>query len=55
MYQGRHPVTPDKKKNKVRDEIDANLKRVYSDALNEQVPDKLKDLLEELRRKEQQK
>ena len=55
MYQSRHAVEPDKKKTKVREEIDANLKRVYSDALKEDVPDKLKQLLAQLREKEQQK
>lgn len=55
MYQGRQAVGLDKNKSKVREEIDANLKRVYSDALNEDVPDKLKQLLEELRKKEPKK
>lgn len=55
MYQGRDAVAPDKKNRKIRDEIDANLKRVYSEALSEDVPDRLKQLLEQLRQKEQEK
>jgi hypothetical protein len=35
---------------KVRDEIDANLKRVYSDILNEEVPDRFRKLLDQLKR-----
>lgn len=35
-----------------RDEIDENLKRVYSRLVEEEVPDRFRKLLEELRRKE---
>ena len=34
------------------DEIDENLKRVYSRLLEEEVPDRFQQLLEELRRKD---
>ena len=50
--QVRHGLTKKMPNGKVNAEIDANLKRVYSDALNETVPDRLKQLLEELRQKE---
>jgi len=33
-------------------QIDANLKKVYQDALEEQVPDRFLELLEQLRQKE---
>lgn len=55
MYQGRDTVPPDKKNRKIREEIDTNLKRAYSEALNEDVPDRLKELLEQLRQKEEKK
>jgi len=31
--------------------IDENLKKVYQEALDEKIPDKFKDLLEQLRKK----
>ncbi|MDZ4095386.1 MAG: NepR family anti-sigma factor [Paracoccaceae bacterium] len=37
---------------KLREQIDQNLKRVYEDALKEDVPDRFRQLLEELRQKE---
>ena len=52
MQELRHDVTKNKPDSRIRAEIDENLKRVYSDALNETVPDRLKKLLEELRQKE---
>lgn len=52
MQELRYDVTREKQDGKVRAEIEANLKRVYSEALNETVPDRLKQLLEELRQKE---
>lgn len=55
MYAGRYDVATDNKKSKVREEIDSNLKRAYSEALKEDVPDRLKQLLEQLREKEQPK
>ncbi len=33
-------------------QIDENLKRVYEEALEEEVPDRFKELLEQLRKKE---
>jgi hypothetical protein len=40
-----------KPKSTLRDQIDENLKRIYDDTLNEQIPDRLTDLLEQLRKK----
>jgi hypothetical protein len=34
----------------IRAQIDENLKRVYADALNEELPDRFKDLLAQLKR-----
>lgn len=34
-----------------RDQIERNLKRVYDETLNEPIPEKLADLLEQLRKK----
>lgn len=48
-------MTDEPEKSKVDKEIDANLKRVYSGLLDEEVPDRLKALLEELRNKESRK
>lgn len=39
----------------VRRDIEENLKRVYQDALQEQVPDRFKDLLAQLKAKDQAK
>lgn len=39
-------------KSTVRRQIDANLKRVYEDALNEELPDRLAELLKKLREQE---
>ena len=36
----------------LRAQIDENLKKVYQQALEEQVPDRFRDLLEQLRQKE---
>jgi hypothetical protein len=38
-------------KSKVRRHIDENLRRIYDETLNEQIPDKLTQLLEQLRQK----
>ena len=46
-----HMAGKDKKSN-LQEQIDANLKRVYQDALQEDVPDRFKQLLEQLRKKE---
>lgn len=37
---------------RLQQQIDENLKRVYQEALEEQVPDRFKNLLEQLRQKE---
>lgn len=42
----------DQPKSRLRDQIDENLKRVYEDALREEVPDRFKQLLEQLRQKD---
>ena len=39
-------------KSKLQDEIDQNLKRVYDDALKEEIPDRFKKLLEQLKNHE---
>lgn len=55
MLQLRGKMTEDSEKARRRAEIDANLKRVYSSLLDEDVPDRFRQLLEELRRKEGEK
>lgn len=40
---------------KVQAMIDENLRRVYDDALKEEVPDRFKDLIAKLRQKEVKK
>lgn len=42
-------------KSKVQEMIDENLRRVYDDALKEDVPDRFKQLLEQLKQKEVKK
>ncbi|MBC7140713.1 MAG: transcriptional regulator [Rhodobacteraceae bacterium] len=37
---------------KLQAQIDENLKKVYQEALDEKIPDRFKDLLEQLRKKE---
>jgi len=41
-------------KSKIRGQIDENLKRIYDETLNQQVPDKLLQLLNKLRQKSSQ-
>lgn len=48
-------MADDKAKDAVQQQIDANLRRVYEDALKEDVPERFKALLEQLRSKEQGK
>jgi hypothetical protein len=48
MYSDMSQGNP---KSKVRDQIDENLKRIYDETLNEQIPDHLTKLLEKLRQK----
>jgi hypothetical protein len=45
-------MTEDPKKSRLKQQIDDNLKRVYDDALNAEVPDRFKTLLEELKKRE---
>lgn len=45
-------MASDKINPNLRQMIDQNLKRVYQDALKEEVPDRFKKLLEQLRQKE---
>jgi hemerythrin-like domain-containing protein len=48
MYAGMPDSNP---KSKVRDQIDENLKRIYDETLKEEIPDRLTQLLEQLRKK----
>ncbi|MFN3846016.1 MAG: NepR family anti-sigma factor [Paracoccaceae bacterium] len=48
-------MSADNQKSSLRKDIDENLKRVYEDALKEEVPDRFKLLLEQLKAKEAQK
>jgi hemerythrin-like domain-containing protein len=45
-------MAEDPTKSRVKDQIDENLKRVYNDALKEEVPDRFKELLAQLKNKE---
>ena len=45
----------DKDKALARVTIDQNLRRVYEETLEEKVPDRFRDLLEQLRKKQEQK
>nr|WP_197087356.1 NepR family anti-sigma factor [Pseudorhodobacter wandonensis] len=42
----------DTPKDKIKQQIEENLKRVYDDALNEPVPDRFLSLLEQLRKQD---
>ncbi len=44
-------MADDTSKASIRDQINENLKRVYEDALKEEVPDRFKILLAQLREK----
>ena len=48
MYSDMSENNP---KSTMRDQIDENLKRIYDETLKEEIPDKLTQLLEQLRRK----
>jgi len=52
MYQQMSEDTPN---TKLRAQINENLKRVYEDALKEDVPDRFKLLLDQLKQKEAKK
>ena len=43
-----HEVDPPKRQ-AIREQIDENLKRVYAAALNEELPDRFRDLLAQLK------
>ncbi|MBD3786188.1 MAG: transcriptional regulator [Sphingomonadales bacterium] len=47
-----HAKNRNKDADALRAQIDENLKKVYQQALEEQVPDRFRDLLEQLRQKE---
>jgi S-ribosylhomocysteine lyase LuxS involved in autoinducer biosynthesis len=50
---GMYSDMPDEKsKASIREQINENLKRVYEEALQEEVPDRFKDLLAQLKAKE---
>ncbi|MCU9850244.1 NepR family anti-sigma factor [Defluviimonas sp. WL0024] len=40
-------------KTKLQEQIDENLKRVYHEALEQELPDRFKDLLDQLRQKDE--
>ncbi|WP_098412618.1 NepR family anti-sigma factor [Thioclava sp. ES.031] len=48
-------MADEKPKSSIRDQINQNLKRVYEEALQEEVPDRFKDLLAQLKAKEGEK
>ena len=48
-------MADERPKTKLQHEIDQNLKRVYENALNEEVPDKFKILLAQLKAREVKK
>ena len=45
----------DKDKSLTRVTIDENLRRVYEETLDEKVPDRFRDLLEQLRKRQEKK
>jgi hypothetical protein len=45
-------MADNKGKSRLHQQIDENLKRVYEEALSEDVPDRFKDLIAQLRAKE---
>lgn len=46
-------MTQDRRNSNLEEAIEANLKRVYDDVANQDVPDRFKDLLNKLRESEQ--
>lgn len=46
-------MTQDNSKSRMQEQIDKNLKRVYEEALKEEIPDRFKDLLAQLRQKQE--
>lgn len=51
----QHAMAEDPKKTRLTEQIDQNLKRVYDDVLNEQVPERFRQLLAQLKDKERGK
>jgi hemerythrin-like domain-containing protein len=47
-----HHMAEDPTKSGLKRQINENLKRVYEDALKEDIPDRFKQLLEDLKKKE---
>jgi hypothetical protein len=45
-------MADEKSKSSIKEQINDNLKRVYEEALQEEVPDRFKDLLAQLKAKE---
>lgn len=50
MTKAKDEDTP--KRQAIRDQIDENLKRVYTATLNEELPDRFRDLLAQLKGKD---
>lgn len=50
-----HPMAQDKDAPRLKAQIDENLKRVYEQALEQEVPERFKALLAQLREKEARK
>ena len=48
-------MAEERPKPKLQEQIDHNLRRVYNDALNQEIPDRFKKLLEELKDREARK
>ena len=48
-------MSKDDGRSKLKQQIDENLKRVYDDALADDVPDRFKQLLDQLRKQEQER
>ncbi len=51
----KEEMAEEKPKPRLRRDIDENLKRVFEDALDTEVPDRFKQLLEQLKAKEARK
>ena len=54
MYMMMEEMTGEKPKSDLRKDIDENLRRVFEDALKDEIPDRFKDLLAQLKAKEGQ-
>lgn len=48
----KEEMAGDKPKSSLRQDIDENLKRVYEEALKQEIPDRFKQLLDQLKAKE---